>query len=128
MQLQSIMLSCRLSGNLAFPKKLLLKAFRTSSLKHRINNIHERRMKLVYKDYKSSFNDLMVKDKSFRIRHHNLSKLAVKIFKWKINIASEVMKDVFRMDENCYSHRNETKFKSRNVRMARYRVEAASFA
>ena len=52
-------------------------------------------MKLVYKDYKSSFNDLMVKDKSFRIRHHNLSKLALEIFKWKINIASEVMKDVF---------------------------------
>ena len=85
-------------------------------------------MRLVYKDYKSSFNDLMVKDKSFRIRHHNLSKLAVEIFKWKINITSEVMKDVFRMDENCYSLRNETKFKSPNVRMARYRVEAASFA
>lgn len=40
----------------------------------------------------------MVKGKSFRIYHHNLQQLTVKIFRVKIDIASEVIKD------NIYIH------------------------
>ena len=40
----------------------------------------------------------MVKGKSFRIHHHNLQQLTVKIFRVKIDIASEVIKD------NIYIH------------------------
>ena len=67
-------------------RKLLLNAFITShfsyapvvwmfhsrKLNNRINKIHERALRLVYKDYISSFDDLLAKDNSFKIHHRNL--------------------------------------------------------
>lgn len=44
-------------------------------LNHRINNIHERALKLFYKEYISSFDDLLIKDNQFRIHHRNLQNL-----------------------------------------------------
>ena len=69
----------------------------------------------MYKDYTSSFDELLFKDNSFRIHLRNLQKLAIEIFKVKVGIAPDIMKNVFPIIENPYDLRNETKFKSRNV-------------
>ena len=122
-------------------RKLLLNAFITSQfsyapvvwmfhsrkLNNRINHIHERVIRLVYKDYTSSFDELLFKDNSFRIHHRSLQKLAIEIFKVKLGIAPDIMKNVFPIIENPYDLRNETKFKSRNVNTVRYDIETASF-
>ena len=92
-----------------------------------MNNTHERVLRLVCKDYSSCFDDLLVKDNFFKIQHRNLQELALEIFKVKINIAPQVMKDIFQILENWYSLRNETKFESRNFRMVRYEIETTSF-
>ena len=113
-------------------RKLLLNAFITSQfsyapvvwmfhsrkLKNRINHIHERAIRLVYKDYTSSFDELLFKDNSLRIRHRSLQKLAIQIFKVKLGIAPDIMKNVSPIIENPYNLRNETKFKSRDVSTA----------
>ena len=89
-------------------RKLLLNAFITShfsyapvvwmfhsrKLNNRINKIHERALRLVYKDYTSSFDDLLAKDNSFKIHQRNLQKLAIEIFKVKKGIASAIMNDI----------------------------------
>ena len=77
----------RLTSSLKFKqRKLLLNAFITAQfsyapavwmfhsrkLNNRINHIHERALRLVYKDYISSFNELLLKNNSFRIHHRNL--------------------------------------------------------
>ena len=122
-------------------RKLLLNAFITSQFSyasvvwvfhHRklnnwINHIHERTIRLVYKDYTSSFDELLFKDNSFRIHLRNLQKLAIEIFKVKVGIAPDIMKNVFPIIENPYDLRNETKFKSRNVNTVRYGIGTASF-
>ena len=104
---------------------------RTRKLNYRINNVHKTTLRILYKDYISSFDDLLVKDNSFRIHHTNLQKLAVKIFKVKINVVPEVMNVVpeviFRIVANPYSLRNETKFKYFKVLTVRYRIETTSF-
>ena len=41
-------------------------------------------MRLAYKDYTSSFDELLLKGNSFRIHQRNLRKLAVEIFKVKL--------------------------------------------
>ena len=79
-------------------------------------------IRLVYKDYTSSFDELLFKDNSFRIHHRNLQKLAIEIFKVKLGIAPDIMKNVFPIIENPYDLRNETKFKSRNVNTVRYSI------
>ena len=100
---------------------------RTRKLNYRINNVHKTTLRILYKDYISSFDGLLVKDNSFRIHHTNLQKLAVKIVKVKINVVPEVMKDIFRIVANPYSLRNETKFKYFKVQTVRYRIETTSF-
>ena len=132
----------RMASSLKFKqRKLLLNAFITSQfsyapvvwmfhsrkLNNRINRIHERAIRLVYKDYTSSFDELLFKDNSFRIHHRNLQKLAIEIFKVKLGIAPDIMKNVFSIIENPYHLWNETKFKSRNVNTVRCGIETASF-
>ena len=120
-------------------RKLLLNAFITAQfsyapviwmfhsrkLNNRINRKHERAMRLVYKDYTSSFDELLLKD-NLKIHHRNLQKLAIEMFKVKLGLAPEIMKIFFPIIENPYELRNETKFKSRNVHTLRYGIETAS--
>ena len=83
-------------------------------------------MRLVCKDYSSSYGKLILKDNFFRIHHRNLQKLASEIVKVKLGFAPEVMKNVFPIIESSYNLRNETKFKSRNVHTVRYGTETVA--
>ena len=57
-------------------------------------------LRLVYKDYTSSFDELLLKDNSLRIPHRNLQKLAIEIFKVRLGLAPGIMKKVFLIIEN----------------------------
>ena len=52
-------------------------------LNERINHIHERALRIVYKDFNSSFQELLIEDNSLNIHHRNLQKLVTEIFKVK---------------------------------------------
>ena len=70
----------------------LIWMFHSRTLNSRINKIHERALRLVYKDNVSTFNELLLKDNSFSIHHRNLQKLAVVMYKVKNNIAPKIFK------------------------------------
>ena len=57
-------------------------------------------LRLVYKDYTSSVDELLLKDNSLRIPHRNLQKLAIEIFKVRLGLAPGIMKKVFLIIEN----------------------------
>ena len=101
--------------------------FHSRNLNNRINHIHERALRLLYKDYTSTSDELLLKDNSFRIHHRNLQKLAIEIFKVKLGLTPKIMENIFPIIENPYDLRNEIKFKSRNVHTVRYGIETASF-
>ena len=69
--------------------------FHARKLNNLINHVHERGLRLVYKDYSSSFDELQLKDNSFRIHQRNLQKPAIEIFRVKLGIAPETMKNSF---------------------------------
>ena len=69
--------------------------FHARKLNNLINHVHERALRLVYKDYSSSFDELQLKDNSFRIHQRNLQKPAIEIFRVKLGIAPETMKNSF---------------------------------
>ena len=64
----------------------LIWMFHSRTLNNRINNLHERALRLVYNDHISSFEQLLYRDKSFSIHERNLQKLAVEMYKVKNNI------------------------------------------
>ena len=47
----------------------------------KINHLHERALRIVYKDYIRSFEDLLKRDKSVTINHRNIQPLPIEIFK-----------------------------------------------
>ena len=59
----------------------LLWMFCSRELNKKINHIHESGLRMVYKDYTSSFEDLLVKDESVCIHHRNIQKVAIEMFK-----------------------------------------------
>ena len=116
-------------------RKVLMKAFITSqfsyclliwmlhsrTLNNRINNIHERALRLTYKDNKSSFKQLLEKDHSVTVHHKNVEVLVTEIFKVKNNLACDIMKDVFELKEPSYNLRSESNhFTHRNVKTIYY--------
>ena len=58
--------------------------FHSRKLNERINHIHERALRIVYKDFNSSFQELLIEDNSLNIHHRNLQKLATEIIKLKM--------------------------------------------
>ena len=51
------------------------------TLNYKINRIHERALRTVYSDYKSSFNELLDKDGSFTIHQKKSPTILVEVFK-----------------------------------------------
>ena len=54
-------------------------------------------------------------DNSCKIYDRNLQKLVTEIFKLKMNLALEIIKDVFEIVEGRYALKNELKLNSRKI-------------
>ena len=61
--------------------------FHNRTLNNKINRLHERALRLVYKDENLSFEELLDLDKSVTIHHRNLQRLAIEMFKVKNNLS-----------------------------------------
>ena len=74
--------------------------FHCIKMKHMINSIHKRVLKLVYQDsYDLTFQELQAKDKSGNVHQKNLQLLATDIFKSKTGVSPELMNDIFHFVE-----------------------------
>ena len=51
--------------------------FHSRKLNNRINSIHERALRIVYRDNESTFDELLFKDESFTIHERNIQTLAI---------------------------------------------------
>ena len=69
----------------------LLWMFHSRKLNNKINKLHERALRIVYKDDYSTFNDLLARDGSCTIHHHNLQLLAIEMYKINNNLSPEFM-------------------------------------
>ena len=69
--------------------------FDSQKLNARINRLHERALQVVYRDFDSSFEELLRRDSSATLQQRNLQKLITEIFKIKTGKAPELMKVVF---------------------------------
>ena len=49
--------------------------FHNRRYNNKVNRLHDRMLRIVYKDYKSSFAELFSEDKSFNVHHRNVQKL-----------------------------------------------------
>ena len=60
--------------------------FHNGTLNNKINKLHERALRITYKDEKSTFSELLEKDKSVTIHERNIQKLPTLLYKVKNKI------------------------------------------
>ena len=89
--------------------------FHSRNLNNRINRIHERALRITYRDSASSFEDLLKKDGSFTIHERNIQTLAIELFKVINGLSPKIMNLVFPLNSNS-KYPRENDFESRNVR------------
>ena len=80
----------------------LVRMFHSRTLNEKINRIHERALRIVYKEYQFSFKQLLIKDNYLTIHQENLKKLVNEIFKVKNGLTSEIIQGVFDVIEKPY--------------------------
>ena len=78
--------------------------------KQKDNHIHERSLHIVFRDYNSSFKDLLKNDNCVCIHHRNIQSLAVEPFKVKENLSNTIMSDIFPITVLNYNLRSQTDF------------------
>ena len=140
----------RVASHMSFHKKrILLKLFITSQfnyfplvwmchsrgLNNRINNLHERALRIVFQDQKSDFKTLLKIGKSVTIHARNLHYPVTEIYEVKNNISREIMRDIFHFQENenwewypsCFKkHENNTVWEKDGIKLkSQYMVAIA---
>ena len=73
----------------------LIWMFCSRKMNRKINHIHERALRLVYDDYMTPFEELLLKDKSVSIHHRNLQKVAIEMFKVKNELCPSFIDNMF---------------------------------
>ena len=104
----------------------LIWMFCSRTLNNRINQLHERALRLVYKDATLSFEELLIVDKSFSIHHRNLQKLT-EMYKVINKLSPSFMHTIFPLTTNPYGLRNKNTFKTSNIHSVYYGSETLEF-
>ena len=94
--------------------------------KNKRNRLHERYLRLIYNDKRSSFEDLLEKDNSVSIHHKNLEALAIEMFRAHTKTSPEIMQEVFLVKKqgNYYNLQNQTDFVIPQVKSVKYSLES----
>ena len=96
--------------------------FHSRKLNNRINRIHERALRIVYQDSKSSFAELLMKDESFTIHERNIQTLGIELYKVAYGLSPKIMKLVFPLNPHP-KYPWKSIFVSRNVKTVNHGTE-----
>ena len=99
--------------------------FHSRKLNVRINRLHERALRVLYRDFDSSFEELLRRDSYTTLHQGNLQKLMTEMFKVKTGIALELMKGIFKFTDVPYNLRNQSKCNRSISCTERYAIKTA---
>ena len=113
----------RVAKFLPFKKRrILFKAFIESQFKYcplvwvfhgrqindKINKLHEKAPRIVYNDTITSFEELLVKDRTFTIRHQNIHSLAIEMYKAVNSLPGGNLSEFFVRNNHNYNLRSRS--------------------
>ena len=101
--------------------------FHSRRLNNKIYCIHERALRITYKDKSSTFQELLEKDNSVSIHHRNIQKLAIEIYKVLHGFSPPILNDIFVPVSRPYNFRRNDTLQRRRVNSVRHGTESVSF-
>ncbi len=75
-----------------------------------INKLHERALRITYRDHESSFQTLLEKDGTFTVHEKNLQVLMIEMYKSKHGLSPSFMTEIFPSRQSHYALRNNNEF------------------
>ena len=110
-----------------FNYRPLIWMFHSQTINNKINRLHERALRIVYSDFKSSFEGLLMKGNSFSIHERNIQSLTIEIYKFFNGLSPSFLKNFFHKNiSNNYDLQNHKELYSRNPKSVRYGIETVS--
>ena len=97
------------------------------TLNNKINHIHERALRITYKDIRSDFDTMLLRDNSVPLHIRNLQLLMTEVFKTKLNLNPSFMKDIFVEKPVSYGLRGCHNLSLPQARTTCYGLETISF-
>ena len=98
------------------------------SYNNRINRLHERALRMVYNDKRSSFEELLRKDGSVSIHVRNIQVLMIELYKVKKKLAPTLLCEVFKIKQTShYNLRTINEFELPKVRTSNFGTESLSY-
>ena len=105
----------------------LIWMFHDRRINDKVNKIHERALRIAYRESHSCFESLLEKNNSVSLHQKNLQLLLVEIFKTKENLNPSFMKDIFVERTENYNLRSGNTLQLPKVRTTTYGIESVSF-
>ena len=94
--------------------------FHGRGVNNKISYLHERSLRIVYKDNNSSFKELLKKDNSFPVHHRNIQSLATVLFKVKQDLSNKIMNDILQTRTLTYNLSLQRDFARSFVNISRF--------
>ena len=106
----------------------LIWMFHSQTINNKSNHLLERALRIVYSDYKSSFEGLLMKDDSFSIHERSIQSLVIESYKFLNGLSPIFLNNVFHKNiSNSYEVQNHEELYSRNPKTVRYGTETVSY-
>ena len=96
-------------------------------LNSKINRVHERCLRIMYNDNKSTFQELLSKDESVTIHQENIRKLVTEMYKVVNNLTPLIFSQLFNFKSCEYDLRNSSNFCLPNVKSVFNGLESISY-
>ena len=102
--------------------------FHSRTINNKINRLHERALRIIFSDFKSTFEGLLRKGNFFSIHERNIQSLAIEICKFLNGLSPSYLNKIFHKSiSNSYDLRNHKELYFRNPKTVRYRTETVSY-
>ena len=105
----------------------LIRMLHSRGLNSKINRIHEKALRITYKDKSSSYSELLTKDRFVTIHHRNIGALATEIYKFIQGISPPLLNKVFVPRQYNYDLSGNNILERRRVKSVRHGTESISF-
>ena len=66
-------------------------------MNNKINCLHERSLRIVYSDPRSTFEELLEEDKTFSIHRKNIQSLSIEVFNFLNGLSPDMINSVFHL-------------------------------